>query len=165
VTNVPVLKSHGGYGVTASVKHYIGVVSDKLSREEGGRAHSSVGSGGMGTEMAQTRFPALNVLDAIWVNSNPGSGPSTSYSEASKTSAIAASTEPIAIDYWAAKNILMPAAQARDHKDLSTIDPDYISSGSFGDWLRLSMDEIRKAGYQAIKEESGISGHVTQLKG
>ncbi len=33
--NVPVLKSHRGYGVTASVKHYMGVVSDKLSREMG----------------------------------------------------------------------------------------------------------------------------------
>jgi hypothetical protein len=28
--------------------------------------------GGMGTEMAQTRFPALNIIDAIWVNANPG---------------------------------------------------------------------------------------------
>jgi hypothetical protein len=28
VINVPVLKSHGGYGVTASVKHYMGVASD-----------------------------------------------------------------------------------------------------------------------------------------
>jgi Domain of unknown function (DUF362) len=165
VINVPVLKSHGGYGVTASVKHYMGVVSDKLSREEGGRAHSSVGSGGMGTEMAQTRFPALNILDAIWVNANPGSGPSTSYSEATKTSAIAASTDPIAIDYWAAKNILMPAAQAQGYNDLSSMDPDYISPGSFGDWLRLSRDEIRKAGYQVTKEDRGINVHVTQLKG
>ena len=56
VINMPVLKSHGGYGVTASVKHYMGVVSDKLSREMGGRAHNSVGSGGMGTEMARDQI-------------------------------------------------------------------------------------------------------------
>ena len=56
VINVPVLKSHGGYGVTASVKHYMGVVSDKLSREMGGRAHNSVGLGGMGTEMARDQI-------------------------------------------------------------------------------------------------------------
>ncbi len=165
VINVPVLKSHGEYGVTASVKHYMGVVSDKLSRAEGGRAHNSVGMGGMGTEMAQTRFPALNILDAIWVNANPGSGPSTSYSAATKTSAIAASTDPIALDYWAAKNILMSAAQAQGYSDLSSIDPDYISPRSFGDWLGLSMDEIRRAGYHAAKEESGIIVHTTQLKG
>jgi len=29
VLNVPVLKTHSGYGVTASVKHYMGVVSDR----------------------------------------------------------------------------------------------------------------------------------------
>ena len=33
------------YGVTASVKHYMGVVSDKLSREMGGRAHVPAGIG------------------------------------------------------------------------------------------------------------------------
>ncbi len=56
VINVPVLKSHGIYGVTASVKHYMGVASDRLSRTMGGRAHNSVGSGGMGTEMHRPDF-------------------------------------------------------------------------------------------------------------
>jgi hypothetical protein len=160
VINVPVLKSHGIYGVTASVKHYMGVVSDKLSREMGGRAHNSVGSGGMGTEMARTRFPALNIIDAIWINANPGRGPSTSYSAATKTGVIAASTDPIALDYWAAKNILMPAAEAKGYKDLSSIDPDNSSPGSFGDWLRLSMDEIRKAGYRFTLDENEMDVYV-----
>lgn len=59
VINVPVLKSHRGYGVTASVKHYMGVVSDKLSREMGGRAHRSVGSGGMGGRDGSDQIPGL----------------------------------------------------------------------------------------------------------
>ena len=163
VINVPVLKSHGGYGVTASVKHYMGVVSDKLSREMGGRAHNSVGSGGMGTEMAQTRFPALNIIDAIWINANPGQGPSTSYSAATETGAIAASTDPIALDYWAAKNILMPAASAKGYKDLSSIDPDNISPGSFGEWLRLSMEEIRQAGYWSTMDDDSMNIYVGQM--
>jgi len=75
VLNVPVLKTHVIYGVTACIKHYMGVGSDRLSREAGGRAHNCVGSGGMGTEMAQTRFPDLNILDAIWINANPSGGP------------------------------------------------------------------------------------------
>jgi hypothetical protein len=163
VINVPVLKSHGGYGVTASVKHYMGVVSDKLSREMGGRAHNSVGSGGMGTEMAQTRFPALNIIDAIWINANPGQGPSTSYSAATETGAIAASTDPIALDYWAAKNILMPAASAKGYKDLSSIDPDNISPGSFGEWLRLSREEIRQAGYWSTMDDDSMNIYVGQM--
>ena len=162
VINVPVLKSHGGYGVTASVKHYMGVASDKLSREMGGRAHNSGGSGGMGTEMAQTRFPALNIIDAIWVNANPGHGPSTSYSEATKTGVIVASTDPIALDYWAAKKILMPVARAKGYGDLSSIDPDNSSPGSFGDWLRLSMEEIRKAGYRATVDEDSMNVYIAQ---
>ena len=163
VINVPVLKSHGGYGVTASVKHYMGVVSDKLSREMGGRAHNSVGSGGMGTEMAETRFPALNIIDAIWINANPGHGPSTSYNAATRCEVIAASTDPIALDYWAAKNILMPAARAKGYKDLSSIDPDNSSPGSFGEWLRLSMNEIRLAGYGATMAEDSMDIYIAQI--
>lgn len=161
VINVPVLKSHAIYGVTASVKHYMGVTSDKLSREMGGRAHNSVGSGGMGTEMAQTRFPALNILDAIWVNANPGRGPGTSYSKATKVGVIAASTDPVALDYWAAKEILMPAAMSEGYGDLSSIDPDNSSPGSFGNWLRRSMEEIRKAGYRATMDEGSMSVYIS----
>jgi hypothetical protein len=163
VINVPVLKSHGGYGVTASVKHYMGVVSDKLSREMGGRAHNSVGLGGMGTEMARTRFPALNIIDAIWINANPGHGPSTSYSAATHTGVIAASKDPIALDYWSAKNILMPAAKAKGSKDLSSIDPGNSSPGSFGDWLRLSMDDILKAGFRATLDEDNMNIYIAQM--
>ena len=53
-------------GVTASTKHYTGVVSAKQTI-----AHISVSFRGMGTEMVEIRFPTLNILDAIWVNANP----------------------------------------------------------------------------------------------
>jgi uncharacterized protein (DUF362 family) len=162
VINVPVLKSHGGYGVTSSVKHYMGVASDKLSRELGGRAHRSVGSGGMGTEIVQTRFPDLNILDAIWVNANPGRGPSTSYSEATNTGVIAASTDPIALDYWAAKRILMPTARAEGYGDLSSMDLDNSSPGSFGNWLRRSMEVVNKAGCRATIDEDSMNVYIAQ---
>ncbi|MDD2837032.1 MAG: DUF362 domain-containing protein [Methanothrix sp.] len=155
--NVPVLKTHAIYGVTACIKHYMGVVSDRLSREAGGRAHSSVGSGGMGTEMTQTRFPDLNILDAIWINANPRGGPSTSYGEADQACIIAASVDPVALDYWAAKNILMPAARQKGYDDLESMDPDNTSPGSFGDWLRLSSAEIEQAGHQATVSEKNMN--------
>jgi hypothetical protein len=115
----------------------------------------------MGTEMAQTRFPALNIIDAIWVNTNPGYGPSTSYSEAAEIGVIAASTDP-ALDYWAAKKILMPAARAKGYGDLSSIDPDNSSPGSFRNWFRLSMEEIRKAGFLAMADEDSMNIYVAQ---
>lgn len=164
VLNVPVLKTHLIYGVTACIKHYMGVGSDRLSREAGGRAHNSVGSGGMGTEMAQTCFPNLNILDAIYINAHPGGGPSTSYEQASHTGIIAASVDPVALDYWAAKNILMPAARQKGYDDLRSIDPDNTSPGFFGDWLRLSSVEIVEAGHQATMSEKNMNVYLARGK-
>ncbi|MCJ7445982.1 MAG: DUF362 domain-containing protein [Methanotrichaceae archaeon] len=160
VINIPVLKSHGGYGVTASVKHYMGVVSDKLTREAGGRAHYAIGNGGMGTQLVETRFPALNILDAIWINANPRSGPATSYDEATNTNVIAASTDPVALDYWAAKNILMPTAMTKGRSDISSMDPDNSEPGSFGNWLSLSMQKIRAAGYAANADDEMLNVYI-----
>ena len=160
VINVPVLKSHMIYGVTACVKHYMGVTSDKLTAQLGASSHSAIGAGGMGTEMAETRFPILNVVDAIWVNANPGRGPGTPYDAATRTNAIAASTDPVALDCWAAKNLLMPTARHMGCSTVSSIDPDNTASHSFGQWLRLSMKEIARAGHQATVDEARMNVYV-----
>ena len=163
VINMPVLKTHSNYGVTGCVKHYMGVVSDKITTTLGSRSHFSVANGGMGTEMTQTRYPILNILDCIWVNSKPLAGPSTSYSQATEVDMIVAGTDPVAIDYWSSKNILLRVTPNKTAGNLYTMNPDYTDKGSFGDWLRLSMNEIIRAGYQATVEESKMSIHVTQL--
>jgi hypothetical protein len=160
VINVPVLKSHMIYGVTGCVKHYMGVTSDKLTSRLGASSHSSIGAGGMGTEMAETRFPTLNIVDAIWVNANPGRGPGTHYGDAARTNVIAASADPVALDCWAAKNILIPAARRLGHSTVASIDPDNTAPGSFGKWLRLSMAEMVRAGYQATVDEAGMNVYV-----
>ena len=59
-------------GVSGAVKNYMGVPSDKLTPRIGGQHINSVDKGGMGTEMAETRFPAITILDAIWINAVPG---------------------------------------------------------------------------------------------
>jgi hypothetical protein len=166
VLNVPVLKSHSNYGVTACVKLYMGVPSDKLTTQLGASTHASVARGGMGTLMAETRFPTLNILDCIWVNANPpgsragGVGPSTPYNRATSVNVIAASTDPVALDYWASKNILLRAAPSGS--DTGAMDPDRVESGSFGLWLRLSMDEIVSAGYQATVNEERMNVYVSR---
>ena len=159
--NVPVLKTHIIYGITACVKHYMGVPSDRLTAGLGSRTHDTVGDGGMGTLMVETRFPVLNVLDAIWVNARLGSqaGPSTPYQRATRVDVIAASTDPVALDHWASKHILMEAAPDGDK---ASIDPDNEQPGSFGVWLRLSMDEIMRAGYQATVDEDRMNVYVSR---
>lgn len=163
VINVPVLKSHGGYGVTACVKHYMGVVSDKLTKQLGARAHNTVATGGMGTQMVETRLPVLNIIDAIWVNANPGRGPRTPYDAATRANVIAASRDPVALDYWAAKHVLLQVARNAGYTDLSSMDPDNISTGSFGQWLRLSMQELNQAGCQATVDEARMNVYISQL--
>ena len=163
VINVPVLKSHMSYGVTACVKHYMGVTSDKLTEQLGASSHSAIGDGGMGTEMAETRLPILNILDAIWVNANPGKGPGATYRAATRTNVIAASTDPVALDYWATKNILIPTANHLGYSAVSSIDPDNTAPHSFGHWLRLSMEEIARAGYQATIDEAHMNVYVARV--
>lgn len=164
VINFPVLKTHSIYGVTACVKHYMGVVSDKLTAAFGARAHDTVGTGGMGTAMVEARFPTLNIIDAVWVNAVPRGGPDTSYDEAVRVNIIAASIDPVALDYWAAKHILLEVAKRKGYRGLSSMDPDNTERGSFGYWLRLSMEEIKRAGYQATVDEDYINIYIIHLK-
>jgi hypothetical protein len=152
VINAPVLKAHGQYQVTGAMKSYMGTPSNSLTNMA---PHNSVGRGGMGTQMAMTRFPALNILDMIWIA--PDGGPNSPYSRAAEKNMIAASTDPVALDFWASKNVLMPAAQAVGNRRYTSMNPEGTDPGSFGYWLRLSMQELQKAGLQATMTESQIT--------
>jgi len=151
VINMPVLKTHGLFQVTAAVKNYMGTPSDRLTNR---RAHNSVGTGGMGTQMAFTRMPVLNLIDMIWigVERGPGSG----YNTAMNVKKIAASLDPVALDYWVSKNILMPQIMNQPGGRGPSMSPDGTEPGTFGWWLRLSMNELHKAGIWATMDESEI---------
>lgn len=161
IINMPVLKSHMIYCVTASIKNYMGTTSDRLT---GHSAHNSVGLGGMGSQMAYTRMPVLNILDAIWINPRPYLGPSTSYGDALQTNIIAASKDPAALDYFAAKKILVKAAEEFHSEGISSMDPDSTAPGGFGYWLLKSMEEINKIGFKATVDEKNINVFVRESK-
>jgi len=152
VINMPILKSHGGFQVTAAVKNYMGTPSDRLTNR---RAHNSVGVGGMGTQMAHTRMPILNILDMIWIGVDRG--PSSSYANARQINKIAASLDPVALDYWASKNILIPEIRTLPGGRETIMNPDGTEPGTFGYWLRLSMNELHKAGIWATMDEAAIT--------
>jgi len=99
-------------------------------------------------------MPALNIMDMIWIG--PGGGPGISYSRAVQINKIAASIDPFALDYWASKNILMPEAAKLPGGRASSMNPDGTVPGTFGHWLRLSIDELHKAGINATMNESEI---------
>jgi hypothetical protein len=157
VINVPVLKSHSIYGVTGAVKHYMGVSSDKITKDLGYRAHNTVIAGGMGTLMVQTRAPTLNIMDAIHVNAKPKDGPRTNYISSTELGILAASTDPVAIDYWGSKELLCKTCENVIGKNDNSMNPDNNEKGSFGDWLRLSMNELNAAGYEFTSDPKKIN--------
>ncbi|MFX0093071.1 MAG: DUF362 domain-containing protein [Candidatus Hodarchaeota archaeon] len=163
VINLPVLKSHHTYTVTASVKHYMGVVSESMF---GGlsNGHATVGRGGMGTLMVETGLPALNIIDAIWVNANPPGtslvGPETPYSAATRINVLLAGTDPVALDYWAAKHVLTMTSELIGHRLSHSLNPD--SGGGLGHWLNKSRDEMVNGGYNVTTDENRMNVYVYQ---
>lgn len=111
--NVPVLKYHdrGGSEYTACLKHFYGVLSmgDGYS---GYRHYSHLGET-CGYMIKNIRFPVLNILDCIWVShsSLKGYPPSTT----SRQNLLVASQDPVALDYYAGKNILYPLTKSSYH--------------------------------------------------
>ena len=160
--NLPVLKAHFIYGVTGCVKSYMGVVSDKLTTKMGASSHQKVALGAMGTEMVETRFPSLNILDATWVNAKPGAGPWTPYDAATWGDVILAGIDPVAVDIWAARHVLMTLAREAGQTKLDSIDPDNKAGKTFGQWLSLAAAEIKKSGYKAALDETQMNVFVSE---
>ena len=182
VINMPVLKSHFRYGVTGCIKHYMGVpqgyvvssVHPSIPHE-----HFSIAQGGMATLMVETRAPILNILDMIWINANPmesssSRGPWGNYDSTTFTDIIGASQDPVALDYWASKHVLIPTAML-NYDTYSSLDPDfeplsqqYYGSDqmdeSFHNYLRKSMDVLINAGLQATMNPSEMNVFVTSLE-
>ncbi len=164
VINLPVLKSHSNYGVTGSLKNYMGVQSEEIN---GGLAngHTSIATGGMGTLMVELGLPTLNIIDAIWVNANPYPdiycGPSTGFSMATRVNTIIAGVDPVALDHWAAKYILIPTANFIGYDDIHTLNPENTErSGlteAFGVWLDLTKDEILNSNFNVTIDENRMN--------
>jgi uncharacterized protein (DUF362 family) len=168
VINLSMLKTHLVYGVTASVKNYMGVPSDVLTSEITGRnldTHKTIGKGGMGALMVNTRYPILNIIDSIWINPVPLQGPSTPYTSAKQINVITASTDPVALDYWSVKHILLQNWENRVGEISASIDPDNTEPGFFGDWLRSSMNEILLSGIHVNVDESYMNVFIAENSG
>jgi hypothetical protein len=89
-----------------------------------------------------------------------GGGHNNSRNKTDHVGIIAASIDPVAPYYWAAKNILMPATRQKGYSDLESMNPDNKSPGSFGDWLRLSSAEIVEAGHPGAIDEMNLSVYL-----
>ena len=164
VINVPVLKSHTLCYVTGAMKSYMGIPSNHLT---GLSAHNTVNRGSMGTLMINTRFPVLNILDMVWITPSNGPGNSgglgSSYNAAVEKNMLAASTDPVALDYWASKNVLIPAVSGSNPSPgKNSMNPGGTTANTFGYWLRLSMNELKKGGYNVTMTEDEITVYTVE---
>ncbi len=153
--NVPVLKCHGAYGVTAALKHHVGTMTTDL----GTNTHAAVGTGGIGVFLSQVRMPDLNILDCLYVLADPTRGPASLYTWATHTGQIVASRDPVALDMWATTNILVPAMVANGHPNYPMQDPADPSS-TFRRYLDLTADRILAAGIPVTNDLAHITAHV-----
>jgi hypothetical protein len=119
--NVPVLKHHdtGGSEITASLKHFYGVLS-MADGQSGYRHYSGLGDT-CGRMVVTVRTPVLNIVDAIWVSHSSLKGYPADTT--TRVNQLLASQDPVALDYWAAKYILYPIDDnIRHHPDFPGID-------------------------------------------
>lgn len=162
--NMPVLKSHSLMGVTAAIKHYMGVLSTPLCNDGFDQHQGMIKEGLMGRMMAEVIYPDLNVIDANYIGVSPR-GPTSSYSSAHKADIVLAGTDPVALDYYAGKYILYPLTEFERH------DPDSQNvsqvSGSrgypfnaFNQYLTSSKRELEKNGYRVTMNEKEIQVFV-----
>ncbi len=118
--NVPVLKHHdsGGSEITAALKHMYGLVS-MTDGNSAFRHYQGLGETS-GKMMVAVRPPVLNIIDATWVAHKAITGyPAENTWEANT---LTASQDPVALDYWTAKNILYPIdSNPRHHPDHENI--------------------------------------------
>ena len=157
VINVPVLKTHRIYGITAGVKNHMGVVTTGIPTN----SHNAVALGGLGSVLAEVRLPDLTVLDCIWVMARPGLGPEALYDQASRRDQLVASADPVALDMWAVKNILIPQIEANGYTNTqyAAQDPDNPNS-VFRGYLDRSLAELLRAGIPASNDPAAVQLHV-----
>ncbi len=111
--NVPVLKTHGGTGITGVLKHSYGILS--MADGYSGIRHYAQSGTQCGKMWILVRAPDLNILDCIWVSHETLGGypPETTR----RTNILLAGTDPVALDYYASKHILLPlgGSRAQEH--------------------------------------------------
>lgn len=132
--NVPVLKSHNAAGITGCLKLFMGVPSIHLTSN----VHPDlIFNGFMGRMMNEVIYPDLNIMDAVWISPCHPQGPDGPYSLAVRTNILIGGIDPVAIDYYAAKYVMLPVSGYGRH------DPDT----PYGEGSNPYHDGTRNTGY------------------
>jgi hypothetical protein len=156
--NLPVLKPHSGrngYGATGCIKNYMGLVSQTLTN-----SHIGVRRGLMGVVLAEIGLADLNILDCTWISYSPAWGPMVYYDgPVTRADQLVASTDPIAADVWAVRNILVPAFEMDGYPPeplpAPSADPEDPDS-AFRTYIDNSMEALLAAGLEVTNDLDAI---------
>ncbi|MHA2237971.1 MAG: hypothetical protein ACXAB2_06345, partial [Candidatus Hodarchaeales archaeon] len=101
-------------------------------------------------------------------NPHPSSlaGPETKDQYATRINILMAGVDPVALDYWATRHVLMPTATSIGYDDLSTLDPEYLGWTALreevGVWFNLTKHEILRGGFTVTSQENRMNVYVNQ---
>ncbi len=114
--NIPVLKTHDGTGITGVLKHSYGIVSMEDDKGWWKKRHYEESGSQCGKMYSLVRMPDLNIVDAIWVTHQVhhcGYPPWTTH----RANVLLAGLDPVALDYYGSKHILLPLGgdRAKEH--------------------------------------------------
>ena len=160
--NFSALNNHGGdTGITASIKNYMGIMDLSCGwwglKPEGYFNVHGVGeeyyphamAGAIAYFIKNIRKADFNIVTAEWV----GWGHRTNIDKATRTRTILASNDPIAMDYYSSKNIVLPLSKSRNLHD-----PDHPNSAisKFLNLAQLTLGE-------GVLSESMINVHTYEF--
>jgi hypothetical protein len=153
LVNVPVLKHHdtGGSEITGAVKHFYGLVSMSDGHSDA-RHYQALGET-CGRMIAAVRPPVLNVMDAIWVSHKALGGYPAGATH--RSNQLLASQDPVALDYWSAREVLYPIDSNPRHS------PAYSGVDR---WLTDCMNLVNSLGGIARPEEGIYVGALTKYE-
>jgi hypothetical protein len=151
IIDFPVLKAHIMAGASITVKNWIGVLTTAYAEERYGDWDAMhyqyfFGSYALVARVMAVTYPRLVILDAAWVSTyRPHIPPYV------KTDMLLASTDPVAVSWYAAKYILRPIAV-----DPYNTNPDRVGSkyhNNLNGWTKY----LQTAGFPCTKDSSQIS--------
>ena len=124
--NFAALNDHGSdTGITSAVKNYMGITDLSCGvfgvnpqgynnvHTCGGRYFRHAKAGPLGHFMKTIRRADLNITTAEWI----GWGDRTDITKAAQTKTILASTDPVALDYYGARYLILPHSRDKRHHD------------------------------------------------
>jgi hypothetical protein len=159
--NLPVLKAHVFMGTTGAVKNYVGVMSRFVGEYEPGddwdfhanfyRPWKGNPAGLLGTLMAM-RFPMVTIMDATYVD--PHTNWAAWFDQTPRVGMLLASTDPIALDYYASKTILLPMRHTAGDGKAIWSDPETASV--LRHYLLASQARLLEAGYTVRFGEESV---------